>query len=215
MNPIAESSMVNETLVDDRSSELDGSSIDQRLIEHAGANKSIMGRLVTTLMLVVVLIGGGVFGLYKMRVDIPALNTPKIYAYLDSMGVHAKQMKGYIVGQYESYFHKHEEEAHQEQHKIVVTSPQGKGRHHHPAICLPDPLAATHRCPCLGERVSRGDHGQGGPGGEEGRCDVQDPANSLQGKAGRRGGREPELAQLEFNYTKKLADKTRWSLRMR
>ena len=29
MNPITESSMVNETLVDDRSSELDGSSIDQ------------------------------------------------------------------------------------------------------------------------------------------------------------------------------------------
>ena len=84
MNPITESSMVNETLVDDRSRELNGSSIDQRLIEHAGANKSIMGRLVMTLMLVAVLIGGGVFGLYKMRVDIPALNTPKIYAHLDS-----------------------------------------------------------------------------------------------------------------------------------
>ena len=38
----------------------------------------------------------------------------------------AKQMKGYIVGQYESYFHKHEEEAHQEHHKIVVTSPKAK-----------------------------------------------------------------------------------------
>ena len=35
-------------------------------------------------------------------------------------------MKGYIVGQFESYFHKHEEEAHQEQHKIVVTSPEAK-----------------------------------------------------------------------------------------
>ena len=67
--------------------ELNGSPIDQRLIEHAGANKSVMRRLVRTLMLVVALIGGGVFGLYKMRVDIPALNTPKIYAHLDSMGV--------------------------------------------------------------------------------------------------------------------------------
>ena len=37
------------------------------------------------LMLVVALIGGGVFGLYKMRVDIPPVNTPKIYAYLDYM----------------------------------------------------------------------------------------------------------------------------------
>ena len=39
MNPITESSMVNETLVDDRSRELNGSSIDQGLIEHAGANE--------------------------------------------------------------------------------------------------------------------------------------------------------------------------------
>ena len=88
--------------------------------------KFAMRWLVRTLMLVVALIGGGVFGLYKMRVDIPPLNTPKIYAYLDSMGMRAEQMKGYIVGQYESYFHKHEEEAHQEHHKIVVTSPKAK-----------------------------------------------------------------------------------------
>ena len=126
MNPITESSMVNETLVDDRSRELDGSSIDQRLIEHAGANISVMRRLVRTLMLVVALFSGGVFGLYKMRVDIPPLNTHKIYAYLDSMGVRAEQMKGYIVGQYESHFHKHEEEAHHEEHQIVVTSPMAK-----------------------------------------------------------------------------------------
>ena len=45
-----------------------------------------MRRLVKTLMLVVALIGGGVFGLYKMRLDIPPLNTPKIYAYLDYIG---------------------------------------------------------------------------------------------------------------------------------
>ena len=35
-------------------------------------------------------------------------------------------MKEYVVGQYESYFHKHEEEAHDEQQKIVVTSPVAK-----------------------------------------------------------------------------------------
>ena len=91
MNPIAESSMVNETLVDHRSRELNGSPIDQPLIEPAGANKSVMRRLVRTLMLVAALIGGAVFGLYKMRVDIPALNTPKIYAHLDSLSVHAER----------------------------------------------------------------------------------------------------------------------------
>ena len=52
--------------------------------------KFAMRRPVSTLMLVVALIGGGVFGLYKMRVDIPPLNTPKIYAYLDSIG-HARR----------------------------------------------------------------------------------------------------------------------------
>ena len=30
--------------------------------------------------------------------------------YLDYIGTNAKQMKGYIVGQLESYFHKHEEQ---------------------------------------------------------------------------------------------------------
>jgi membrane fusion protein, multidrug efflux system len=88
--------------------------------------ESAMWRLLKTLMMVVALIGGGVFALYKMHVDIPALNTPKIYAYLDSMVVRAEQMKGFIVRKYELYFHKHEEEAHQEHHKIVATSPMAK-----------------------------------------------------------------------------------------
>lgn len=88
--------------------------------------KFAMRRPVTTLMLVVALISGGVFGLYKMRVDIPLLNTPKVYACLDYLGVGAKQMKGRIVGQLESYFHKHEEQLHEEHHKILVTRPQAK-----------------------------------------------------------------------------------------
>ena len=88
-----------------------------------------MRRPVKTLMLVVALVSGGVLGLSKMRGDIlPPLNTPKIHVYLDYIGMRAKQMKGYIVGQLESYFHKHEEEeqAHHEHQKIVVTSPKAK-----------------------------------------------------------------------------------------
>jgi membrane fusion protein, multidrug efflux system len=123
MNPITDESMVNETVVDDRAENTSGPPIDPSLIDDAGRNKSVMGRLVRTLMLVVAVIGGVVFGLYKMRVDIPALDTPQIYAYLDSMGARAEQMKGY----YESHFGKHvEEEVHHEQHKIVVTSPMAK-----------------------------------------------------------------------------------------
>ena len=65
-------------------------------------------RPVTTMMLVVALISGGVLASNKMRVDIlRPLNTRKIHVYLDSIGTRAKQMKGYIVGQLESYYQKH------------------------------------------------------------------------------------------------------------
>jgi membrane fusion protein (multidrug efflux system) len=88
----------------------------------------VMRGPVTTLMLVVALVSGGMLALNKMRGDIfRPLNTPKIHVYLDYIGMRAKQMKGYTVGQYESYFHKHkEEEAHHEHQNIVVTSPEAK-----------------------------------------------------------------------------------------
>jgi len=86
-----------------------------------------MRRPVTTMLLVVALISGGVLALNQMRLNIlPPLNTPKIYAYLDDIGTRAKQVKGYIVGKFESYFKKHDEEPHQEHHQIVVTSPEAK-----------------------------------------------------------------------------------------
>src|ERR1700747_2807084 len=64
-----------------------------------------MRRPVTTLMLVVALISGGVLAFNRMRVDIfPALNTPKIYVFLDYMGMSPDQMEGFIVNQLELYF---------------------------------------------------------------------------------------------------------------
>ena len=64
-----------------------------------------MRRPVTTMMLVVALISGGVLGLSKMRVDIfPSLHTPKIYVYLDYVGMSPAQMEGFIVNQLELYF---------------------------------------------------------------------------------------------------------------
>ncbi len=60
---------------------------------------------VTTLMLVVALISGGVLALNRMRVDIfPPLNTPKIYVFLDYIGMSPDQMEGFIVNQLELYF---------------------------------------------------------------------------------------------------------------
>ncbi len=55
-------------------------------------------RPVTTLMLVVALISGGLLAFNKMRVDIvPSMNTPKIYVFLDYIGMNPDQMEGFIV----------------------------------------------------------------------------------------------------------------------
>ena len=63
-----------------------------------------MRRPVTTLMLVVALISGGILAYSRMRVDIfPSLNTPKIYVYLDYVGMSPDQMEGFIVNQLELY----------------------------------------------------------------------------------------------------------------
>ena len=64
-----------------------------------------MRRPITTLMLVVALVSGGVLAFNKMRVDIfPSLNTPKIYVFLDYIGMSPDQMEGFIVNQLELYF---------------------------------------------------------------------------------------------------------------
>jgi multidrug efflux pump subunit AcrB len=60
---------------------------------------------VTTLMLVVALIGGGALAYSRMRVDIfPAMNVPKIYVFLDYVGMSPDQIEGFIVNQLELYF---------------------------------------------------------------------------------------------------------------
>ena len=60
---------------------------------------------VTTMMMVVALISGGVLAYNRMRVDIfPSLNVPKIYVFLDYIGMSPDQMEGFIVNQLELYF---------------------------------------------------------------------------------------------------------------
>src|SRR6516164_7631658 len=64
-----------------------------------------MRRPVTTLMFVVALISGGALAYNRMRVDIfPSLNVPKIYVFLDYIGMSPDQMEGFIVNQMELYF---------------------------------------------------------------------------------------------------------------
>jgi len=64
-----------------------------------------MRRPITTLMLVVALISGGALAYQRMRVDIfPPLNVPKVYVFLDYIGMSPDQMEGFIVNQLELYF---------------------------------------------------------------------------------------------------------------
>jgi multidrug efflux pump subunit AcrB len=64
-----------------------------------------MRRPVTTMMMVVALISGGALAYSRMRVDIfPSLNLPKIYVFLDYIGMSPDQMEGFIVNQLELYF---------------------------------------------------------------------------------------------------------------
>ena len=64
-----------------------------------------MRRPITTLMLVVALISGGLLAYSRMRVDIfPSLNVPKIYVFLDYIGMSPDQMEGFIVNELELYF---------------------------------------------------------------------------------------------------------------
>ena len=64
-----------------------------------------MRRPITTIMLVVALIGGGVLALDRMQVDIfPSLNTPKIYVFLQYGGMSPNQMEGFVVCQFELLF---------------------------------------------------------------------------------------------------------------
>jgi multidrug efflux pump subunit AcrB len=53
----------------------------------------------------VALISGGALAYQRMRVDIfPSLNTPKVYVFLDYVGMSPDQVEGFIVNQLELYF---------------------------------------------------------------------------------------------------------------
>jgi membrane fusion protein (multidrug efflux system) len=163
-------------------------------------------RPVTTLMLVVALISGGVLGLYKKRVDIPALKTSKIYAYLDQLGVIVKPMKERIVGQVESYFREHEEKPHEEHHKIVVTSPQAK------SVIIPQEyVCQIHSQRHINVRALEGGYLEAisvkeGQAVKKGDLMFKIIPILYQAKLNAENA-EAQLAQLEFKYTKSLFEK--------
>jgi len=60
---------------------------------------------ITTVMLVVALIGGGALALSRMRIDIfPPINQPKIFVFTNYGGYDPGQMEGLLVSQFEFWF---------------------------------------------------------------------------------------------------------------
>jgi membrane fusion protein (multidrug efflux system) len=83
----------------------------------------VVRRLVIILMLVAVLAIGGVLGLSQLGIDLlPPRQMRQLHAYAAYSGKKAMQVKEFIVAKFESYYQKHEE-SHQEQSKILATSP--------------------------------------------------------------------------------------------
>lgn len=87
----------------------------------------VFRRPIATLMLLVLLSAGVVLGAPKLGVAIlPPPYAQKVKVYADDLGVRAARLKVVLVSKYESYFNKPKAEAHHEEHKIVVTSPQSR-----------------------------------------------------------------------------------------
>jgi multidrug efflux pump subunit AcrB len=64
-----------------------------------------MDRPVTVFMLIVGLIGVGFLAYERMQVNVfPSLNTPRIYVFIDDVGMSPDQIEGFMVNQLELYF---------------------------------------------------------------------------------------------------------------
>jgi membrane fusion protein (multidrug efflux system) len=82
-------------------------------------------RPVTTLMLAVALICGGILGLSELGADVlPPPIAHELHPYLVHIDAGAKRVKGGVVARLESYLRKPEEQPHHEHQKIVATSPK-------------------------------------------------------------------------------------------
>lgn len=72
---------------------------------------------------------GSILGLARMGVEpfpLPPHVTRKINVSLDYLNAHAVKAKGQVLRRLESFWQKHDEETHVEQHKIIATRPAAK-----------------------------------------------------------------------------------------
>jgi membrane fusion protein (multidrug efflux system) len=166
----------------------------------------VIRRPMTTLLLVVALVGG-IVGLNEMRADTDlSLSSSQISVYLDYIGAHAQRAKAYITGQLESRSEGDEEQAHEERQKIVVTSPVVQDVViTQPYVCLIHSQRHIEVCALEGGYLQQilVKEGQAVKKGDlmfkilptlyKARLDAELA--------------EAELAQLEFNFTRALAEK--------
>jgi membrane fusion protein, multidrug efflux system len=166
-----------------------------------------MRRPVTTMTLIGVLISGGVLASNKALLDtLRPLNTPKIQIYLDYVGTHANELKEYVVGKFESYFHKEEEaEAHHESRTVVVTSPTTKDvTLSHPYVCLIRSQRHIEVC-SLENGYLKEIAVKEGQAVKQGDVLFRILPILFKSKFDAESAKA-KLAQLKFDYTKKLAD---------
>ncbi|HEX7449020.1 MAG TPA: efflux RND transporter permease subunit [Pirellulales bacterium] len=68
-------------------------------------NVAAMDHPITTMMLIVGLVALGLLAFEKMQVNIfPSMHTPKIYVFMDYIGMGPDQIEGFIVNELELYF---------------------------------------------------------------------------------------------------------------
>jgi membrane fusion protein (multidrug efflux system) len=167
---------------------------------------SLARRTVMTFLLVVALAVGGVVGLSKMGVEVlPPPYSQKLHMSVDYAEANAHRVKAFLVSRYEKYFKKHEEEAHHEPHKIVVTRPQARDvtvteryvcqihSQRHINVCALDGGYLDKIAVQEGQAVKKGDLlFKIRPILYQARMEAEQA--------------EADLAQLEFNNTKMLSD---------
>ena len=156
--------------------------------------KTVLSLLVKFLMLVVAVVGV----LYKMRVNIAVLNTSGLYAHLDSMGMRVQR-------RYEAYFPTHEAEARVENHRVVVTSPEVKDVIIiHTYVCQMHSRTHTNVC-ALEDGYLEAIPIKEGQAVKEGDLLFQTVPTLYKAKLAAEVA-ERNLARLELNFSKKLAD---------
>lgn len=155
---------------------------------------------------VIVLGGGVVLAAPKFGYEIlPPPVTRQIYAEMGNLGPRFQQAKGFLTEKYAAYFHQHHEEQHHEPHKVVATSPKQED-----VIVTEEYVCQIHSQRHIEIRALEGGYLEEivvkeGQAVKKGDLMFKIVPTLYQAKLDAEKA-EAQLAQLEYNYTKKLSD---------